>query len=168
MRDIALLLAWQIQCLFVCVSPNHFLLSAASPRRITMPLQDCKAGCGFPQMDGLQMPNNYICQDIILELTSPYCCICCFMKHEFAELYVRNKFQHDHGGKCNSRRTSTTDATGVDGASRDDTIASFVHLEPNHCQLCATNGIANFAPLTAMSCTTKTNFSMTTEAGAAA
>ena len=91
----------------------------------------CKGKCGEPEHDGRHWPNDHIVWDIILELTRHYCCITCFLKHEFgpdqtvyADLYTRHKFIGDHGGRCNSRKKSTTandtSGTGDDGARWDN------------------------------------------------
>ena len=40
----------------------------------TMAFPDCKGGCAYPQHNGRIWLNDHIVQDIILEITSPFCC----------------------------------------------------------------------------------------------
>ena len=91
----------------------------------------CKGKCGEPEHDGRHWPNDHIVWDIILELTRHYCCITCFLKHEFGphqntypDLYAKHKFKGDHGGRCHSKKKSITandtSGTGDDGARWDN------------------------------------------------
>ena len=91
----------------------------------------CKGKCGALEHDGRLWPNDHIVWDIILELTRHYCCITCFLKHEFGphqntypDLYAKHEFKGDHGGRCHSKKKSIiandTSGTGDDVARWDN------------------------------------------------